>query len=164
MIAELCPLYNRSLNPRADQYRQLLGIDYEAVLDADTIRKHLALLTEYEKKGLFGFSLSAQVFSALEEEAAEQGANCSEFLQGILERKLGERVAEKLRDESAVLEETNLITAKEYGKQYKKSREQIKAYLLQHGRIPGTAKIGRDWVIPRDAKFPQDMRDSTSHG
>lgn len=163
VIAELCPLYNRSLNPRADQYRRFLGIDYEAVQDADTIRKHLALLTEYEKKGLFGFSLSAQVFSALEEEAAEQGASCSEYLQEILERKLGERVAEKLRDESAVLEETNLITAKEYGKQYKKSREQIKAYLLQHGRIPGTAKIGRDWVIPRDAKFPQDMRDSASH-
>ena len=99
VIAELCPLYNRSLNPRADKYRRFLGIDYEAVQDADTIRKHLALLTEYEKKGLFGFSLSAQVFSALEEEAAEQGASCSEYLQGILERELGERVAEKLRDE-----------------------------------------------------------------
>ena len=81
MITELCPIYNRFLNPSAGQYRLLLGINYDAMQDADTIRRHLSLLSEYEKKGLFGFSLPVVVFSAMEEEAEAQGCSCSELLQ-----------------------------------------------------------------------------------
>ena len=57
VIKELCPLYNRHHNPCAERYCMLLGIDYEAVQDTDMIHHHLEQLSEYEKKGLFGFSL-----------------------------------------------------------------------------------------------------------
>ena len=33
VITELCPIYNRCLNPRAGQYRLLLGINYDAMQD-----------------------------------------------------------------------------------------------------------------------------------
>ena len=38
-----------------------------------------------------------------------------------------------------------------------KSQEQVKQYC--HGnRIDGAVRIGRDWVIPRDSRFPEDHR------
>ena len=39
-----------------------------------------------------------------------------------------------------------------------RSREQIKQYLNQGNRVLGTAKVGRDWVLLNNAKFPIDMR------
>ena len=53
---------------------------------------------------------------------------------------------------------TNLVTTKSYGVSHARSREQVKQYLHQHERMPGAAKIGRDWIIPYDTKFPQDLR------
>lgn len=158
VIAELCPLYNRNNNPCTDRFRLLLDIDYNAVQNADIIYKHLERYAEYEKKGLFGFTLPATVFAVLEREAKVQGCNCSEMLQKILEKAFGSKLTDELNKGSCANAETNLITTKQYGQQHGRSREQVKVYLLQQDRIPGTAKVGRDWVIPRDAKFPRDMR------
>ena len=88
VITELCPIYNRMKNPQAEKYRSLLDIDYNAVQNADQINRHLKLYAEYEKKGLFGFSLPRQVYSALEEEALIHGYTCSELLQEILEKEI----------------------------------------------------------------------------
>ena len=54
--------------------------------------------------------------------------------------------------------ETNLVSAKEYGRQYELSVEQAKQYFHQKGRVPGAVKHGRDWLIPRDAGRPEDLR------
>ena len=158
VITELRPIYNRMKNPQAEKYRLLLDIDYNAVQNADQINRHLKLYAEYEKKGLFGFSLPRQVYSALEEEALIHGYTCSELLQEILEKELGAKVCKKLHCNDSPLMETNLLTTKQYAQKHGRSREQVKSYLLQQNRILGTARIGRDWVIPIDAKFPQDMR------
>ena len=163
VINELCPIYNRNKNPRAEQFQTILGIDYNATQDADAIRRHLEYYTEYERKGLFGFSLPHHMFSALEEKAAERGCSCSELVQRVLEKELGGQISEKLRSGALLEEETNLITTKQYAQIHGRSREQIKAYLLQSDRIQGTAKIGRDWVISRDAKFPKDLRGAAGY-
>lgn len=163
VITELCPIYNRMKNPQAEKYCLLLNIDYNAAQDTDTINQHLKLYAEYEKKGLFGFSLSTQVYSALEEEALKHGRTCSELLQEILEKELGAKISEKLHCNDSPLLETNLLTTKQYAQKHGRSREQVKAYLLQQNRIHGTARIGRDWVIPTDARFPQDMRSAAGH-
>lgn len=53
--------------------------------------------------------------------------------------------------------ETNLTTTKSYALQYGKSQEQIKQYLHKKGRIAGAFKVGRDWVIPQDTRFPESV-------
>ena len=160
VIRLLCPLFNRHHNPCAERYKMLLEIDYEAVQDAAMIQQYLERLSEYRKTGLFGFSLPHSVFAALEKEAQAHACNCSDYLLQILEKDLNQKITEQAKDSSRITADTNLITAKQYGKLHGRSREQVKAYLLQQDRIPGTAKIGRDWVIPRDAKFPEDRREA----
>jgi len=51
----------------------------------------------------------------------------------------------------------DLIRASDYAKKHNRSVEQIKV-LCRAGRIPGATKIGRDWVIPKDAPYPEDWR------
>lgn len=50
-----------------------------------------------------------------------------------------------------------VLTANEYAEKHKKSVEQIKVF-CRNGRIWGAQKIGRDWVIPKDAPYPADSR------
>lgn len=97
-------------------------------------------------------------FSALEEKAVEENRTCSEMIQVILEERLEVGIAAKLEGAESVTDETNLITTKVYGKQNGKSPEQIKQYLHQKNRLPGAVKVGRDWVIPQDTRFPEDLR------
>ena len=155
VITALAPLFNRAYNPRLEQIKLLLDIDYDATYDAQTIQSYLKRLSDYENLGLFGFALPASVFLALEKEAAEQDCNCSEWLLKLLEKQLGKKITEKL-DQGEMLE-TNLVSAEEYGNQYERSVEQAKVY-CKNKRVEGGAKIGRDWLIPRDAKLPEDRR------
>lgn len=55
----------------------------------------------------------------------------------------------------------DVLTANEYAEKYNKSVEQVKVF-CRNGRIWGAQKIGRDWVIPKDAPYPADSRLSIS--
>lgn len=154
MIAELTPLFNRRNNPKAEQIKMLLGVNYEATQNSEAIQWYLKRYSRYENIGLFGFALPVAAFVTLEKEALMAGCSCSDLLQRILEKEFGQKIPEELSREIDL--ETNLITTKKYGKQHKRSTEQIKQYLHQKNRIPGTAKIGRDWIVPEDARFPKD--------
>ena len=66
--------------------------------------------------------------------------------------------AEVLSVKSANASDEELfITVKEYSEKYKKSVEQVKVF-CRKGRIKGAKKIGRDWMIPKDAIYPIDRR------
>ena len=156
VIIALAPLFNRSCNPKLEQIKLLLDINYDATYDAQTIQSYLKKHSDYETLGLFGFALPAAVFLALEKEAAEQGCNCSEWLLKLLEKQLGKKITAELnRGENL---ETNLVTAKSFGDQHERSVEQAKQYLRKKGRIEGGIKLGRDWLMPRDARLPEDLR------
>ena len=80
---------------------------------------------------------------------------CSELLQVILERAYPKEIARQIPVQGPA--ETNLISSAAYGQRHGKSQEQVKQYC--HGnRIHGAVRIGRDWVIPRDSRFPEDHR------
>lgn len=51
----------------------------------------------------------------------------------------------------------DVLTAAEYAEKHNKSVEQVKVF-CRSGRIWGAKKIGRDWVIPKDAPYPADAR------
>jgi len=51
----------------------------------------------------------------------------------------------------------DVLTAAEYAEKHNKSVEQIKVF-CRSGRIWGATKVGRDWVIPKDAPYPTDSR------
>ena len=155
VITAQAPLFNRAHNPKQAQIKLLLDIDYEASFDAEMIQAYLKKIQDYETLGLFGFALPAPVFLALEKEVANQGITCSEWLLGILEKQLGKKITAELgRGEK---QETNLLSAREYGSQYGRSVEQAKQY-CHKGRVAGAVKFGRDWLIPRDARLPEDLR------
>lgn len=156
VIRELMPIFNRRDNPESDRIGKLLGIDYDAVQSEDAIQCYLCRYTNYKKMGLFGFALPVALYAALEEEAALVGLSCGEFVYGILEQEiLGRR---KLNLDQVQDLETNLVNTEGYGKLHFRSQEQVKQYLHQKGRMPGTVKLGRDWLIPCDLKFPEDRR------
>lgn len=155
-IAALTPLFNRSHNPKFEKIKLLLEIDYDGTYDAGTIQSYLKKLSDYETLGLFGFALPADVFLALEKEAAQRGSSCSEWLLQILEKELGKKIMVEL-DRGEKLE-TNLVSAKSFGDQHERSMEQAKQYLRKKGRVEGGIKLGRDWLIPCDAGLPEDLR------
>ena len=157
MIRELKPLLNRNHNPEAAHNKQFLGITFDGPQDTERICQYLEAREKYLPVGLYGFSLPPAVFSVLRKKASAQGCNCSELLQLLLEQTYGEDIAAELSD-SQVAVHTNLVTVKGYGSIHKRSREQIKQYLNQGNRVLGTAKIGRDWVVLDEARFPNDMR------
>lgn len=156
VITALGPLFNRSHNPKLEQIKLLLEIDYEGTYDAQTIQSYLKILSDYKTQGLFGFALPAAVFLALEKESAEHHCNCSEWLLKILETQLGKKITAELNRGEKL--ETNLVSAKSFGSQYDFSVEQAKQYLRKKGRVEGGVKIGRDWLVPRDARRPADLR------
>ena len=159
VIQEFCPLFNRHHNPEAERIKMVLEIDYEAEQSAEIIRRYLNLYSKYRKTSVYGFSLPMDLFAALKKEARKQECSCSDYVQKLLEKTLDKKVTEQLNANSEPVVETNLISAKEYGNLHGRSREQVKAYLMQQNRI-SRIKIGRDWVIPCDAKFPDDMREA----
>ena len=55
---------------------------------------------------------------------------------------------------------SDYLSASEYAKKVGKSEEQIKVY-CRKGRIKGAYKIGRKWIIPKDAPYPNDNRIKT---
>ena len=155
VIRELSPLYNRNHNPQADHNRNFLRIDYNGPKDHATIQYHLALKEAYHTTCLYGFALPGAAFTVLQRHAVEGKHTCSEMLLNILEHTYPQEIAEEL----LLLEapETNLVLPRDYGLQYDKSTEQIKAYCRQN-RLPGAAQIGRDWLLPKDTRFPEDLR------
>lgn len=50
-----------------------------------------------------------------------------------------------------------VLTVAEYAEMHNKSAEQIKVF-CRSGRIWGARKVGRDWLIPKDAPYPTDTR------
>ena len=155
VIRELRPMYNYDHNPHAGRNRQILGIDFKSRKDDETIRKDLEKKLSYEENFLYGFSLPGAVYSALAQKAQAASCTCSELLQTILEKEYTKEIAQQASSLSPA--QTNLVSARDYGKRNGKSREQINQY-CQKGRIPGAFRIGRDWVIPQDSRFPEDHR------
>lgn len=156
VIRELTPIFNRNDNPDAARIRQLLEINYDTVQSAETIARYLRRYSNYKRTGLFGFALPVVLYTALEEKAAQVGCSCGELVYGILEQtmlKQGKLDLDNVRDIK-----TNLVTTKSYGNSHAMSQEQVKQYLRQQERIPGTVKVGGTWIIPYDLRFPEDLR------
>ena len=53
--------------------------------------------------------------------------------------------------------ENKYITVKEYAAKYGVAERTVRQK-LQGNKIPGAHKIGRDWLIPADAPYPEDGR------
>lgn len=51
----------------------------------------------------------------------------------------------------------NVITSKEAAEKWGVTPRQVQL-LCARGRIPGAARFGNAWVIPKDAKKPKDER------
>lgn len=156
VIRELTPIFNRNDNPQAGRIRHLLDIDYDAVQDEENIQCYLRRYSNYKKRGLFGFALPVALYTALENEAKKQGCTCGELVCGILEQKIlqnGKLDLDHIEDIR-----TNLVTTQTYGDSHACSREQVKQYLRQVVRMPGTVKVGKTWLIPYDMKFPENLR------
>ena len=79
------------------------------------------------------------------------------MLQLILERYYSTEIATNLQA-AEDLPQTNLTTTIEYAKIHNCSRESIKQFLTEQNRICGAKQIGRDWILPKDAHFPEDRR------
>ena len=156
VIRELRPLFNRAHNPEWKRNQMLLGIDYNAIQNKRKIHKYLKQYEAYNCNGLFGFVLPLALFAALKKEALQNECSCSEYVQRILEDALASSIVEMI--ESNDLEDTNLVNTKIYAEIHGRSEEQIKQYLRQKDRVSGARRIGRNWVIPRDSKFPDDHR------
>lgn len=154
-IRELAPLYNYDHNPHASRMRQILGIHAKVPKDDAAIRKDLARKLAYDETCLYGFDLPGAVYSVLERQARSANCTCSELLQGLLERTYAKEISRQIPVQGPA--ETNLISSQAYGERNGKSREQVKQYCYRN-RIPGAIRIGRDWVIPRDSRFPEDHR------
>ena len=58
-----------------------------------------------------------------------------------------------LVDTSLVTPVHEYISLLEYAKKYDKSKEIIKVY-CRNGRISGAIKVGKNWMIPKDAPYP----------
>ena len=109
----------------------------------------------YDETCLYGFALPGAVYSVLEQQAQSANCTCSELLQVLLERAYPKEISRQIPVQGTA--ETNLISSAAYGQRHGKSQEQVKQYC--HGnRIHGAVRIGRDWVIPRDSRFPEDHR------
>ncbi len=67
---------------------------------------------------------------------------------------------ECLNNKKDTSDEKLFVTVKEYADEYGKSKEQVKVF-CRNGRIAGAKKIGRDWMIPKDAPYPTDRRIKT---
>lgn len=156
VINELTPIFNRKDNPEAGRIGRLLGINYDAVQSKDSIESYLRKYANYKKMGLFGFALPVALYTAMEEEAAKSGWTCSEWVYGLLEQTILQRRNMDLENVNAI--ETNLVTTKEFGSIHERSQEQVKQYVHQRERMPGSVKIGRDWILPYDMKYPENMR------
>ena len=156
VIKELTPIFNRADNPDAVRIRQLLGINYDTVHNREAIQRYLHRYFNYRRMGLFGFALPVVLNTALEEKAIQTGCSCGELVCSILEHTILKEGKINLDNVSNI--KTNLITTKSYGNSHACSQEQVKQYLHQPERMPGTAKIGNTWVIPYDTKFPEALR------
>ena len=156
VIRKLKPLFNRAHNPDWKRTQLLLGVNYDEVQTNKKIRRYLKRYESYKRIGLFGFALPVALFATLEKEASENGCNCSEYLQKMLEDVLMEKLPEEIDKKG--YDDTNLVNTKTYAEMHRRSEEQIKQYLRQKTRIAGAMKVGRNYVMPRDSKFPEDHR------
>lgn len=156
IIRELRPLLNIDHNPDAKHNKQFLGIQNGQPQNQKTIRTYLQRRERYAPVGLYGFSLSPVLFSVLESKAHASGYTCSEFVQKMLESAFPEDIAHELAQPPKEILSSNLISVKDFGAIHGRSQEQTKQH-LHNSRLPGL-KIGRDWVLPNDSRFPVDLR------
>lgn len=157
VIKELTPLFNRQHNPLAERNKQILGIDNTTPMDATITQRYLQLQEQYAPVGIYGFSLPPAVFSVLQQKANEAKCNCSEMLQRILETAFPSEITDALYSQQDIIDLTNLVTSKVYADLHDHSREQVKLYCNQK-RIYGSLRVGRDWVLVKDAAYPMDRR------
>ena len=155
VIRELKPLLNIDHNPEAKHNKQFLGIQSGHPQGTETIHRYLEKREQYTHSGLYGFILPPVVFSVLEKKAKASGNTCSELVQKILEDAFSHEITEALDCPNEAVH-TNLISVKDFGAMHGRSQEQTKQY-LHNNRISGL-KVGRDWILPKDSKFPVDLR------
>lgn len=158
LIAELLPLFNKNNNPLAHRFEKILGIKYSGLQAKKAIHKYLDRFIRYQAMGLFGFALPLDLYAAVARRAETEKCTESELLQTVLEHEFGKEAANILAYEDMSDQYTNLISAESFGKLHGHSKEQVKIYLRQGDRIPGSVKIGRDWILVKDTPFPQDRR------
>lgn len=132
-----------------------MSIAYDSPKDTETIHRNLEQKLRYEATNLYGFSLPGAVFSVLEQQARQQHCTCSELLQCILENTYPEEIAQTVPLQ--IPSETNLISSQAYGRINSRSQEQIKVY-CRNNRLSGAVRVGRDWLLPKDTRFPEDHR------
>ena len=161
VIRELTPLFNRQHNPLAERNKQILGIDNTTPKDVALTQHYLLLQEQYAPIGTYGFSLPPAVFSVLQTKAREANCNCSEMLQRVLENAFSSEIAYALHSQQDNSNLTNLVTSKIYADLHNHSREQVKQYCTQR-RIYGSLRVGRDWVLVKDADYPMDRRKKVS--
>lgn len=157
VIRRLTPLFNKSQNPLSARYNRVLDIDNVRTNDREEVIRCLEKWDEYCDAGLFGFALPSVLFRLLKAEATAHKKTVSEELTEILESFFADDIAGEVKKKACDEEKTNLLTTSEFGEKYGKSQEQVKQYLQQEGRVAGT-KIGRDWVMIDDEKYPADRR------
>lgn len=157
VIRRLTPLFNKSNNPMYFRYNRILGIDNKRMNDRQEVIRCLETWHKYCDVGLYGFALPPAIYRLLKREARSHKVTISEELTTLLEACYTENIAAELENTTPEEEKTNLVTTVEYGEIHGKSEEQVKQYLHQERRLTGR-KIGRDWVIIDDEKFPEDRR------
>lgn len=159
VIKALTPLFNRNTNPDASRIKQILGINYDSFHSREVIERYLHRYSNYKKTGLFGFALPVSLYTALEEKAHQSGCSCGELVCKILEQTILKEGKIDLDNISDI--KTNLITTKSFSERYAVSQQQVKQYLRQQERMPGTVKVGKTWLIPNDTPFPKALRGKT---
>ena len=153
VINDLRPIFYRNNNPDATRIRHLLEINYDAFHSRKVIEQYLHRCSNYKRTGLFGFSLPVVRYSAIEDKARQIGCSCSELVFRILEQAIlneGKINLDNVKDVK-----TNLITTKKFAERYDVSQQQVKQYLRQPERMPGTVKVGKTWLIPYDLEYPE---------
>lgn len=157
VIRRLTPLFNKSNNPMYFRFNRILDVGNVKPNNRDDVISCLKTWSEYCDTGLYGFALPPVIYRRLKAEARSHKVTVSEELTMLLEACYAENIPDELKLKTLDTEKTNLVTTIEYGEIHGKSQEQIKQYLHQERRLMGT-KLGRDWVIIDDEKFPEDRR------
>lgn len=161
VIRLLEPIFNKQHNPKYMRYERVLQIDHSTLDCRETVVHYLECWDAYCSFGLYGFALPPAIYHVLKQEAQANDLTVSEKLTEILEAFFSDDLVVETDCVDHSKRKTNLVTTEEYAAIHHKSREQIKQYLNAGGRLGGV-KLGRDWVIIDDEKFPEDRRKKTT--
>lgn len=158
VIELLTPIYNIEHNPKAQVFRNLLGIKSESKHNRENTIKYMEAYETYNKMGTYCYALPAWLNFVVESLAKENNVSANEQLRNMLESMLDQKVIlDAINTPIDKLSCVNFLSVNEYANLYGKSPEQIKQYLHKE-RIVGAVKWGRDWIISQDAEYPEDKR------